>query len=154
MSHGTKTNPNALWERLAQCHAVGCAIQFWCPTYEARRTTKVCENCCWKYGECELCDTVQEVEEAAEQLCQRNNALRCTVCGTLIGDGQTYYEHEDSDERNCSEDCLNVALDSLYGVKRWQRHDIGNGTGDVRYTALIRNEWRPLPINLTATQEA
>ena len=139
-------------KRLGRCRAMKCAVTFWCPTYQAQRTTKVCENCCIRYGECDLCDTVQDAEEVAERLCQERNALRCTTCGKPIEDGETYYEYEDVDEHNCSEDCLNVTLDSLYGVGRWRRHDLGDGT--VRYTALVKNEWRPLPISLALKQDA
>ena len=95
---------------------------------------------------------VLETENAMVSQCEAHNVERCATCGKAIEDGQEYYDIEGV-ERNCSEDCLNVALDSLHGVGRWQRHDIGDGT-DVRYTALIGNEWRPLPINLALMQEA
>jgi len=89
-----------------------------------------------------------ETENDMTTQCEAHGIERCATCGKAIEDGQEHYDIEGV-ERNCSEDCLNVALDSLYGVGRWQRHDIGT---DVRYTALIKNEWRPLPVSLTATQ--
>ena len=142
----------AFGDRLGQCHVMKCTVTFWCPTYGAERTTKVCENCCGKYGECDLCDTVQEAEEATERQCQMDNALRCTVCGKHIEDGQTYYEHEGIDEHNCSVDCLNVAMDSNYGIGRWRNDGHSDGR-EVFYSALINGEWTPLSITLTLMQE-
>ena len=141
---------DAFWARLEKCRAIGCAVEFWCPSYEARRTTKACENRCPRYGECALCEEVLETEGAVAELCETHGIEHCTVCGRRIFEGDESYGIDGTDECNCSEDCLNVVLDSLYGVRRWQKHDIGNG--ETRYAALIKDAWRPLPVEFSVMQ--
>ena len=39
---------------------------------------------------------------------------------------------------------------SLYGVRQWQKSDIGDG--EAHYAALIKGVWRPLPVEFSVMQ--